>query len=88
MRKREYDKLTFAINCIMNGDPGHDDHRPEFGLWEDGMGVLNDLCQQYIKECKIKATNSRMPKRNEGCQYSNQHAKYKTKKEINKFFNL
>ena len=68
MTKQEYIKLTYAIGCIMNGDPESDDHDPRYGLWDDGMGILDDLRRQYIKERKITATyRQRAPCRHCGC---------------------
>jgi len=48
MKKGEYDKLTLAVRCLMNGEPGCDDYDSTCGLWEDGMDILNKLRQQYL----------------------------------------
>jgi len=57
MRKREYEKLTYAVCCLMNGEPGSADHDPTYGWWETGMDTLDDLRRQYIKERKITVAN-------------------------------
>jgi len=54
MTKQEYEKLTYAVGCILNGDPESCDHDPKYGLWDDGMGIIDDLRRQYIKKRKSR----------------------------------
>ena len=49
MNKREYQKLKYAIGCLMNGEPESSDHNPKYGLFEDGMETLCKLKENFEK---------------------------------------
>jgi hypothetical protein len=59
MRKCEFEKVTYAIRCLMNGGPESCDYNPEVGTWDDGMNALDNLRRQYIKERKKERKKKR-----------------------------
>ena len=56
MTKLEIENLNYAIGCLMNGDPESCDHNPDFGLWDDGMDILDSLRNRKCGITKHRTT--------------------------------